>query len=181
MNPNFSILKRNVFGFLCALSVLVVPGFYLSGCHPAALIVPSYIQSVGVETVQNQTSYYGLETALTQATIRQFQVDGRLPLDTPDKSDMVVKVIIKRYVEEPILYDPKTNYVLQYRLSIVYDLASVDQKERKTFSEDSERTQSVFYYTPQYNGAATETKEQAQARLEDDTSRAIVRRVLEGY
>jgi len=163
------------------LGALVFQAALISGCHPAALVIPSYLKTVGTEPFQNQTSYFGLETGLTQSTIQQFQVDGRLPIEDPDKADLLVKVVIRKYVEEPILFDTKTNYVLQYRLSIVYDLAAVDQKEKKTFLEEAERTHSVFYYTPQYVGAVTESKEQAQARLYEDTARSIVRRVLEGY
>ena len=153
----------------------------LGGCHPAPLIVPSYIQNVGVAIFQNQTSYYGLDTSFTQATIRAFQLDGRLALEDPDKSDLVVKVVIRKYIEEPIFFDPKSNNVLQYRLSVVYDLASVDQREKKTFLEDKERVHSVYYYTPDYTGAVTETKDQALARLADDMGRSIARRVLTGY
>jgi hypothetical protein len=165
------------------LSLLLTAVFFqgLTGCRPAVLVVPSYIQNVGVALFENRTSTFGLESVLTQATIRQFQVDGRLPIAGSDKSDLVVKVIVRKYVEEPLLFDSKSNYVLQYRLSIVYDLASVDQKERKTFLEDVEKVHSVYYYTPQYTGAITETKDQAVARLADETGRSIVRRVLEGY
>ncbi len=56
---------------------------FLAGCHPAALVIPSYIQTVGVQLFDNRTSYYGLDTLFTAATIRQFQIDGRLPIADP--------------------------------------------------------------------------------------------------
>ncbi|HEY5038282.1 MAG TPA: LPS assembly lipoprotein LptE, partial [bacterium] len=80
-----------------------------------------------------------------------------------------------------IFFDPKTNVVLQYQLSVVYDIAAVDQREKKTFSEDVGRTSSVYYYTPQYVGAASETKDQAISRMAGDIAQSIVRRVLEGF
>ncbi len=153
----------------------------ITGCHPAAMVVPSYLKNVGVGTFENRTSYFGLETELTQATVQAFQLDGRLPLEDPDHCDLIVKVIIRQYIEQPIFFDPKTNYVLQYQLSIVYDLAAVDKIENKTFLEDTNKTHSVYYYTPQYTGAITQTKDQAIAQLMSDTARAIVVRVLEGY
>lgn len=171
--------KRSYSGAGLFLMAIWVIG--LAGCRPAVLVVPSYIQNVGVALFDNRTSTFGLETVLTQATIKQFQVDGRLPIEDPGKADLLVKAVVRKYVEEPLLFDTKTNYVLQYRLSIVYDLASVDQREKKTFLEDNEKIHSVYYYTPQYTGAITETKDQAVARLADETSRSIVRRVLEGY
>ncbi len=151
------------------------------GCHPAALVVPSYLQSVGVYLFENKTSYFGLDTLFTQATIRQFQQDGRLPLVDSDKADLVVKAVIREYIQEPQMYDPKTNYVLQYRLSVVYDLAAVDQQEKKTFVEDNGRIHSIYFYTPQYIGAPSETMDQAVSQLADDAAHTIVRRVLEGY
>jgi|GEM_PF-1150206 len=175
---------RKATGFSSFLRVFVVTllsavGF--SGCHPAALVVPSYIQNVGVEVFKNQTSYFGLDTLLTQSTIRAFQIDGRLPIEDPEKSDLVVRCVIRKYIEQPMFYDPKTNNVLQYQISVVYDLASVDQREKKTFAEDTEKTHSVYYNTPDYAGAITETKDQALARLADDMGRSIARRVLEGF
>ena len=163
-----------------ALGALMAPVVFL-GCHPAALVVPSYIQNVGVALFDNKTSYSGLETLFTQATIRQIQQDGRLPLEDPEKSDLTVKVAIRQYIEEPQMYDPKTNFVLEYRLSVVYDLAAVDQREKKTFVEDTNKIHSIFFYTPQYTGAPSQTIDQARSQLADDTARVIVRRVLEGY
>jgi Lipopolysaccharide-assembly len=153
----------------------------LAGCHPAVLIVPSYLHSVGVALVDNQTSYFGMETLFTQALIRSFQEDGRLPVEDPDRADLLVKVVIRKYDKVPMLYDPKTNVVLQYRLSVTYDLAAVDQREKKTFAEDAGKVHSYYYYTPQYTGAITQTEDQAVSELADDMSRSIVRRVLEGY
>ncbi len=164
---------------VCRLSIVGL--LFLVGCHPAALIVPSYIQNVGVEIFKNSTSYFGLETSLTQNTIRQFQIDGRLPVEDPSKSDLLVRCVIKKYVEEPMFYDTKTNNVLQYRISIVYDLAAVDQREKKTFAEDLDKIHSVYYNTPDYSGAITETKEQALDRLGEEIGKAISRRVLVGY
>ncbi len=151
----------------------------MTGCHPAALVVPSYIQSVGVALVDNRTSYYGLDTIFTQAIIHQFQIDGRLPVVDPDKADMVVKMTLRQYVQEPQMY-ATNNYVLEYRLSVVYDLAAVDEQEKKTFVEDDNKIHSYFFYTPQYTGAPNMTMDQAVTQLAGDTAYVVVRRVLEG-
>jgi hypothetical protein len=166
--------------FARRLGAAVVGLVFLAGCHPAALIIPSYIQSVGVQLVDNRTSYYGLETVFTQAIIRQFQVDGRIPVAPPDQSDLLVKVLIKQFNIDPLFYDPTTSYVLQYRISVVYDLAAVDQREKKTFLEDTGKIHSYYYYTPQYVGAISQTQDQAITALADDTALTLVRRVLEG-
>ena len=153
----------------------------LMGCHPAALVVPSYVQSVGVSTFENNTSYYGFDTIITQETVRQFQIDGRLPLEDPARADLVVKAVIQQYMEQPIFFDNKTNEVLQYQLSVVYDLAAIDRRENKMFIEDKGRNHSVYYYTAQYTGAISQTKDQAVSQLASEIGQSIVRRVLQGY
>lgn len=166
-----------------SIFLLTLPAFALFcfGCTPAAMVIPSYIQNVGVDLFENRTSIFGLETTLTQATIRAFQVDGRVPLEDPTRSDLKVQVVIRRFIEEPLIYGLRNNQVFQYRLSIVYDLASVDNREKKTLSEDREKTVSIYYYTPEYSKGIPETREQALLRLADDFGRFVVRRVLEGH
>ncbi len=177
MNTYFLGLKSfGIRRFACFLLLLIG----ITGCHPAALVIPSYIQNVGVDLFENRTSYYGLDTIFTEATIRQFQIDGRLPIETADKADMAVKVIIRQYIREPQLYANNTNYVLEYRLSVVYDLAAIDQREKKTFLEDTGKVHSIYFYTPQYTGAIPETEDQAITQLASDMAYTIVRRVLEG-
>ena len=163
------------------LGALVVSSCFLAGCHPAALIIPSYIQSVGVELVQNKTSQFGLETLFTQAIIREFQTDGRLPIEDPDKADLTVRIIIHQFDQFPVFNDTTTNATLQYRLSVTYDLAAVDKREKKTFVEDDKKVHSYYYYSPLYVGAITQTEDQAITQMADDMAHLIVRRVLEGY
>src|SRR5581483_12075423 len=105
-------------------------------------------------------------------------MDGRLPLEDASKSDLQIKVVIQKYDKIPVLNDPKTNAVLQYQLSITYDLAAIDQKKKKTFVEETGKIHSYYYYTPQYIGAVNQTEDQAVSQLADDMSHNIVRRVL---
>ncbi|HTC22414.1 MAG TPA: hypothetical protein VK859_16285, partial [bacterium] len=87
---------------------------------------------------------------------------------------------IKQFNIDPLFYAPTTNYVLQYRISIVYDLAAVDEREKKTFLEDTDKIHAYYYYTPQYVGAISQTQDQAVTALAQDTALTLVRRVLEG-
>jgi len=134
-----------------------------------------------VDLFENRTSIYGLETTFTQAVLRAFQVDGRLSLEDPGSSDLRVRAVIQRFVEEPLLFDTATNQVLQYRISVVYDISAQDAREKKVLQEDREKITSVIYYTPGYTQAIPETRDQALLRLGEDMGRLIVRRVLEGH
>ncbi len=153
----------------------------LSGCRPAVLVIPSYIKTVGVDRVDNRTSWFALDTQVKEAILRNFQLDGRVGIEDADKADLVVKVIIREFREDPIFYDPKTNAVQQYQETLVYDIAAVDTQEKKTFLEDNGKNHSIYYYTNYYPGAIQQTRDQAIAQLEDEMARLIVRRVLEGY
>jgi hypothetical protein len=176
------VTKEKTLNFLyfSLLAPLVLFTPVIIGCHPAVMVIPSYIRTVGVEVFKNQTSYYGLETTITQNIIQQFQIDGRLGIENPEKADLVVRGIVRKYIIETILFDPKTNNVLQYRLSVIYDLAALDQQEKKTLFEDNQRIHSIFYYTPEYAGAIQQTQEQVLAQLAKDMAYSSVRRVLEG-
>lgn len=170
-------MKKTLTQFL----ILILLSAGLMGCHPAVVVVPSYIQSIGVQTAENRTSYYGLETGLTQNAIQQFQIDGRIPLAEPERADLVVKLIIQQFLITPIFFDPKTNNVLQYQLTLTYDMTVIDVKENKTFIEDKGRQHSIYYYTPQYTGAINQTQDQATEQLLLETGQQIVQRVLEGF
>jgi hypothetical protein len=169
-------LKNRIF-----LGALVVPSFFLSGCQPAPLVLPSYIQNIGVDIVQNQTSYFGLDTTFRQSIIHQFQLDARLPLEDAEKADLTVKVVIRQYTLTPISYDPKTNFPLQYQMTIVYDLAAIDNREKKTLMEDVGKSHSYNFYTPQSAGASPLSEDQARQAILDDAATLLVRRVLEGF
>jgi len=127
------------------------------------------------------TSYYGLETSLTQDTIQQLQVDGRIPLADAEKADLVIQLKIQQFLITPIFFDPKTNNVLQYQLTLTYDLTVLDKRENKTFIEDKGRQHSIYYYTPQYTGAINQNQDQATAQMMQETGQLIVQRVLEGF
>ncbi len=175
--------KNFIFSFFLKPTLvltLALTIFGLGGCAPAVMIVPSYIQSVGVSPVQNETSEYGLDTLMTSQLIQAFQVDGRIPISNPAGADLVVNLDIKKFDEIPMLFDPKTNLVLQYRITITYDLDAIDQKQKRTLVEDKDKIHSYFYYTSQYVGAITQTDPQAQAQMAEELCRTLVRRVLEG-
>jgi hypothetical protein len=162
------------------VSAVLVLGFLGLGCRPAILIIPSYIKTAGVAPTENKTSWFGLDTAITQNLIQQFQMDGRVAIEDPDHADMVVKVIIKKYTETPQVQDPKTNAVLQYLVSLDYDVVALDHVENKTLTETTGLTDSVYYYTIYNTGAIPQTRDQALQQLEQDMARLIVRRVLSG-
>ncbi len=171
--------KKMIKPFVFITTLFILEGLGI-GCRPPILIVPSYIKTVGVAPVDNKTSWFGLDTVLTQNLITQFQQDGRLGIEDPDHADMVVKVIIRKYTETPESFDPKTNAVLQYLDSIDYDVVALDHVESKTLTETTGLTDSLYYYTTYNVGAIPQTRDQALLQLEQDMARLIVLRVMQG-
>lgn len=168
-------LTRRVFGF-AALTLAL----FGAGCRPAAVVLPPHIQSVAVPTIENRTSTYGLDALISQRVILQFQQDGRLVVSTPGNADLTVRIVVKKYLEECILTDTVTNRPKQYRLDIIYDLSASDEADNHTLLEATDLGQSVLYYTADFPGAIVETEDQALARLAEDLSRSVVRRVIQG-
>ena len=80
---------------------------------------------------------YGIETRLTQSAIREFLIDGRLEIVSPEKADAIIEGTIRKYFLEPLLYDAN-NVVIQYRLKMVVDILFKDVKSNKIIWEQSE-------------------------------------------
>ena len=162
---------------------LLVFGLTLSGlfgCHPATIILPPHIHTVGLGIVNNRTSQYGLESLCTQQVLQELQADGRLRVDSDKSADLVVQLDIRQYQKEVLLTDPATNRPQQYRLSIQYDLTATDKIDQRPLFEDKGRVRSVLYYTSDYQGAIVESEDQAILRLAQDLARSLVRRVIQG-
>jgi hypothetical protein len=173
MLERFSKTSVLLFSFALMLAGLL-------GCHPATIILPPHIHTVGLAVVENQTSQYGLEALFTQKVMRQFQTDGRFSLVSDNQSDLVVKLVIRKYEKDILLTDTATNRPQQYRLSVQYDLTATDQIDQRPLFEDKGRVRSVLFYTADYPGAIVETEDQALTRLSEDLALSLVRRVIEG-
>jgi hypothetical protein len=163
---------------------VLIPIFFvlgIIGCSPQILALPSHIHTVGVAVFQNQTSRYGLETELTSDIIQQFQVDGRLSVVSPSKADLLVKGRILYYSRDPILYNTTNNLVLQYRLVFTYDVEAIDQTDGRSLFEEKNQMGTIFYYTNNEPGAITQTQDQAENQLMQETAQIIVHKILLGY
>jgi len=152
----------------------------LTGCRPAVVILPPHLKTVAVATFGNRTTNYGLESLLTNQTIRQFQQDGRLSVVSEDSADLLIKAEIRQYNDDVILVDPTTNRPKQYRLTVVYNLTAVDQVDQRALFDETNLAQTVLYYTADFPGAVSMTEDQAREQLAQDLGLSIVRRTIEG-
>lgn len=154
---------------------------FFFGCAGRAYHIPTHLQTAAVAPVENRTTEYGLERELREALIRELQARGGLSLAPENSADLLLRVRVTGYREEPILLDEATNRVLQYRLSLDYDWEWLDRAAGEAGFSESKKTRSLFYYTPDYTGAVTETEEEARKRLAEDFARTVWNSVWESF
>ena len=162
----------------------------LAGCgYAGKSILPPTIKKVAVPTFANKTLKYGIETHLTQTLIREFLIDGRLTIVSPEKADAVLEGTIRKYFLEPLLYDAN-NVVIQYRLKIVVDIVFKDVKTNKIIWEQPEiggipGGSTTFYVSSSgANGAnrvKIDTEQEALNRVYEKIARDTVNRVIYGW
>jgi hypothetical protein len=159
-------------------SALMLTG--ILGCHPATIILPPHIHTIGLSVIENHTSQYGLESVCTQQILQELQADGRLLVVSDKSADLVLKMSIRQYQRDIILTNTTNNRPEQYRLSVVYNLTAIDQIDQKPLFEDNGRVRSVLFCTADYPGAIVETEDQALLRMAQDLAHSLVRRVIQG-
>ncbi len=148
---------------------------------PAPQLLPSYIKSVYVRPVVNNTNQYGLEDKFTKAIIDEFMRDGRLSVVTSEEeSDGTVVCEIKRYVLQPLTYD--ANMVTeQYKLWILINVYFIDRHENITLWAEPNMEGIQIYADAVKVGFGGMTEEQAREYIWDKLSRDIVKRTVKGF
>ncbi|MEK6645199.1 MAG: LptE family protein [Candidatus Firestonebacteria bacterium] len=162
----------------------------LAGCgYTGKSILPPTIKKVAIPTFANKTLKYGIETRLTQSAIREFLIDGRLEIVSPEKADAIIEGTIRKYFLEPLLYDAN-NVVIQYRLKMVVDILFKDVKSNKIIWEQSEiggipGGSTTFYVSSSgvngVNRVKIDTEQEALERVYEKIARDIVNRVIYGW
>ncbi|MEI7903823.1 MAG: LptE family protein [Candidatus Firestonebacteria bacterium] len=167
-------MKRYI---LLALAVSVL----LGGCSAMKPLLSDAIKSLAIPTFVNKTTQYDLETPLTNAVIKQFQVDGRLVVASPEKADAKLEGTIRQYILQPMLYDVN-NVIVQYKMKMVLDLKFTDLKTGKELWFQKELG-GITGGTTTYNvsGSGIETETEARQKVFYNLAAATVNRVIYGW
>lgn len=178
------MLKR-----LSSLLILIV--LSSSGCgYRLGSILPSNIKSVAVPTFKNMTPEPGVEMAITNEVINQFQIDGTLIVVENDDADVRLEGEIIEYRREPLRFAGQDfREVSEYRLRLITRLTLVDLKTHKPLwsarTVEGETTYLVggsFRETERTALGALTNQERSQLpTLQQDLAHNIVESVVEGW
>ena len=163
------------------LIMVSLAAVFLCGCAAMKPILPAEIKSIAIPTFVNKTTQYDLETPLTNAVIKQFQVDGRLVVAAPELADAKLEGTIRQYILQPMLYDVN-NVIAQYKVKVVVDLKFTDMKTGKELWFQKELG-GITGGTTTYNvsGSNIETETEARQRVFYNLAAATVNRVIYGW
>jgi outer membrane lipopolysaccharide assembly protein LptE/RlpB len=158
----------------------------LSGCgyHTlgAATHLPAGVRTLAVPEFATRVEAYHIETAMTQAVIREFATRTRLRV-TPDASadaDAVLHGTILKETVEPLTYNASTQESSSFLITMVISV-TLNDRDGKVLYENKN-----YVYRQQYQSTANlptffEESPAAVERLSRDFARQLAADVLEGF
>jgi hypothetical protein len=169
--------------------ILLLFLYLLSACslYDSSLqFLPGQEKTVYVKPFTNNTNQFGIEAPFTNAVIDEFLNDGRLnTANTPEESDGILTVCIKRYILKPLTYDVD-GAVEQYKLWLVTEAALIDKETKETMWTENFEGIQIYVDSARRQIARNITgdaitEQEAQALIWDKLSRKIVRRTIKGF
>ena len=109
----------------------------LSGCcgYRLGTSLPPNITSVHVKSFNNQSGEPNVETAVTSATVREFQKDGGLRMANVDEADAIVEATVTSLKLDPLRYSKdRATETTEFRLLLTADVVLKDRKTGKVLS-----------------------------------------------
>ncbi|MEI6807183.1 MAG: LptE family protein [bacterium] len=109
----------------------------LTGCfgYQLGTSLPPNITSVYVRPFDNRSGEPDVETAVTSATVREFQKDGSLRMANAEEADVIVEASVTRVTLEPLRYSKdRATETTEFRLLITANVALKDRKTGKVLS-----------------------------------------------
>lgn len=189
---------------LALLCVGVVALLSSCGDMPIKKNLPDSIRKVFIPTFENKANQPGIESLLTQKTVQNFIVDGRLQVVAKEQADAELIGTIQRY-DRLVLTRDANQVPQQYKLQVAVDLDFVDLKSGKQDALwttrqlisltpgvepskddfDSTNTHSLREFTTYYvlnvAGVPPEDEPAALDRLLEQMARRVVGRTLDGF
>lgn len=103
--------------------------------------VPEHLNTVYVQTFDNQTREFQITQDLTERVINQFITQSRLRLvGSEEEADLLVRGTILDYEEQALSYDPGEQLdpeVFSRRVTLTVDITMDDQVEERVLWENS--------------------------------------------
>lgn len=106
---------------------------------------PKY-QTIAINAFQNQSKYYDLQAALSNALIRKFIADGRLKVVNADQADLLLEGVILDYRLKGLTYD-EDDEVTQSICVVLAGARLKDQKTNEIVWQDPNMAGETSFYT----------------------------------
>jgi len=177
-----SHVKNRVVLVAAAVTSLVLSscGYHLVG---TTSFLPEDIQTLYVETFQNQTKWVDMDQRLMEALTLEWVRRGRLRLvDSPAKADVVLTGVIQRLAVIPVSYDDQGR-ANEYQMSLQtqVQLEDVRGADEEVLWEDRAFSRRTSYLVDPNAVNYFDRQNLAMDELSEVFAGALVTAVLEGF
>lgn len=174
-------MKKSRIPFFLAKAFLIVSIVNSTGCvgYRVGSMLPDDLQTVHVRTVVNKSSEPLIESDITQALIRDIQLDGSLKVVPADQADAILSVTLNNYSLEPLAYRKDVRAAAnQYRINLTASMDLRRQPGNEVVAESPRVTgQAVFDVI----GDLSSSKLTQNPAAADDLARNIVEQMVEAW
>jgi outer membrane lipopolysaccharide assembly protein LptE/RlpB len=165
---------------------LLVPFFALSGCgyHTlgSASHLPPDVRTLSVPVFSTRTETYGVEAALTDAVIREFEARSKFRA-TPSSSadaDAVLHGIIVKEIVSPLTYNSATQQSSSFLITLIVSVKLTARDGRVLYDNKNYTFRQQYQSTTDLPTFIQEDPAAVQ-RIAREFARQLVADVLEGF
>jgi hypothetical protein len=165
---------REICLLACALAAAAGCAYSFSGSS-----LPSYIKTLAVPNMENETLEPTLAQDVTQTVIDRFIADGRLKVAPESQANARLTAHVVRYENKVNNYGPDRaprDYIVVITLSAVLR----DQVKNRDLWKDDAVVQTATY-VPGSGGPGPTTEQQARSAVIEALARDLVSRTLEQW
>lgn len=164
---------------MAMMAVFVLLALGVWGCYSfSGSNLPSYIKTVAVPTIENETLEPGIEQEVTIGLTEEFVEDGRLKLGTTSSADARVDARLTQYDNKVNNYSADQQ-PLDYILVISLEVHFRDMVKNRELWADDRLTATAVYVPGGTSGLTTERE--ARQQVIQEIARDVVTRTLEQW
>jgi outer membrane lipopolysaccharide assembly protein LptE/RlpB len=163
-------------GALLAVLVACLPG-----CgYTVSSVLPSYIHTIAIPTLANNTVEHGLADDITQALINSFQADRRLTSERERDADTVLRGTVLSYRNRVYAYTSQ-EVATQYEILLAVKVSLHDQvKNREIWKEDALTVRTTYSVVP-VGSEPAKTEVDGRRDVIQKLADQIVSRTVQGW
>jgi len=167
-----------VLAALFAMTAVVACGYHQAG---KASRLPTDLKTLAVPAFVNQTQTYRIETLLTSAVIREFNLRTHYRVvSDPKDADAILHGVVVSTQTSPVTYDSQSGRASSALVTVTLKVTLIDKNNRVLYENQN------YLFREQYQisreiSSFFEEESPALERLSRDFGRQLVSNVLEAY